>query len=188
MELNTENLIKFFKARLEDAKSIDPVADEKKMERWWEKCLFCAEHMGEIYKKKLSGVMFGPQVITYRDDWSLSDYTVYERARVEGFEDAKNKINIVIEDLEVFGYFGNFTLPTNHNAGISISNNNFQQQSNTVKIDISAYDPEVQECIKELVKELKGKKDKSKIKKLLAKLTDVGLDVLKKIFLHSIGM
>lgn len=30
MELNTENLIKFFKARLEDAKSIDPVADEKK--------------------------------------------------------------------------------------------------------------------------------------------------------------
>ena len=40
MELNTENLIEFFKARLEDAKSIDPVTDEKKLERWWEKCLF----------------------------------------------------------------------------------------------------------------------------------------------------
>lgn len=167
MELNTENLIEFFKARLEDAKSIDPVTDEKKLERWWEKCLFCAEHMGGIYKKKLSGVMFGPQVVTYRDDWSLSDYTVYERARAEGLEDAKNKINIVIEDLEVFGYSGNFTPPTNHNAGISISNNNFQQQSNTVKIDISAYDPEVQECIKELVKELKDKKINLKSKSCL---------------------
>ena len=188
MELNAENLIEFFKARLEDAKSIDPVTDEKKLECWWEKCLFCAEHMEEIYKKKLSGVMFRPQIVTYGYDGSLPDYAAYERARTRGFEDAKNKINIVIEDLEAFGYVGNFTPPTNHNTEISISNNNFQQQSNTVKIDISAYDPEVQECIKELVKELKGKKDKSKIKKLLAKLTDVGLDVLKKIFLHSIGM
>lgn len=117
-------------------------------------------------------------------------------ARAEGLEDAKQVINGIIDELSTFGYatenrmsdVGGKREAMDNNSSIVINNTNAQLQSQSIKIDLSSYSTEVRECVEEILVELQSKKDKTKIKALLSKLTDIGIDVLTAIFLHAVGL
>ena len=192
MEFTAENLIGFFETKLQEAEKIDPVEDEMKLMRWWNLCKTCCKKMGRAYEERTENVSFVSRVYSYR---TVSPEEIERRrtdARTRGFNEAKNVIIDTINDLSTFGYIGTQYDHANNKhedtSNMIIQNNIMQSQSQSMKIDLSAYDPEVQECINELIAELRTDKDKNKIKKLLSRLTDISVDVLVAIFLHTIGL
>lgn len=199
VNLTTKGLIDFFEGKLREADKIDPVGDEDGLLRWWGLCKTCCERMGKRYEDRARKVGFSLDIF-YIDE--QSDKLEYRCgvARASGFEDAKRVINGIIDELSTFGYSAETEsrmsdvgcgegVVGNH-RGIVINNTNtqLQSQSQSIKIDLSSYSTEVRECVEEILVELQGKKDKTKIKALLSKLTDIGIDVLTAIFLHAVGL
>lgn len=189
MELNTENLIKFFTKKLEEAKEIDAVNNPDKLKRWWNSIMSCCARMGNSYIQRADSISFYPGYYFMGE----SDYSVESRkaeSRQSGLREAVVLIESIVDELNDWGFCvdrpkNNESISKNSNINnINIS----QSQSQNMKIDISDCNTESRQYIEDLIKELNGKKDKKVIKELLSKLTDVGLDVIEKIFLHSIGI
>ena len=151
--------------------------------------------MGKRYEDRARKVGFSLSIF-YMDEQSDKLESSRGVARAEGFEDAKRVINGIIDELSTFGYaaenrmsdVGGEREAMDNNSSIVINNTNAQLQSQSIKIDLSSYSTEVRECVEEILVELRGKKDKTKIKALLSKLTDIGIDVLTAIFLHAVGL
>lgn len=197
VNLRTKELIDFFKGKLREAEKIDPVGDEDGLLRWWGLCKTCCERMGKRYEDRARKVGFSLSIY-YIDEQSDKLESRRGVARASGFEDAKQVINGIIDELSTFGYSAETEnrmsdvgcgegVVGNH-RGIVINNTNTQLQSQSIKIDLSSYSTEVRECVEEIFVELQSKKDKTKIKALLSKLTDIGIDVLTAIFLHAVGL
>lgn len=189
MELNTENLIGFFTKKLEEAKEIDAANNPDKLKRWWNSVTSCCSRMGNSYIQRAGSISFYPGYYFMGE----SDYSVESReakSRQSGLKEAVVLIESIVDELNDWGFCvdkqnNNEVISKNSNVNnINIS----QNQNQNVKIDISDCSTESRQYIEDLVKELNGKKDKKVIKGLLSKLTDVGLDVIEKIFLHSIGI
>ena len=195
VNLTTKELIDFFEGKLREADKIDPVGDEDGLLRWWGLCKTCCERMGKRYEDRAKKVGFSLSIF-YMDEQSDKLESSRGVARAEGFEDAKRVINGIIDELSTFGYaaenrmsdVGGEREAMDNNSSIVINNTNAQLQSQSIKIDLSSYSTEVRECVEEILVELQGKKDKTKIKALLSKLTDIGIDVLTAIFLHVVGL
>ena len=195
VNLTTKELIDFFEGKLREADKIDPVGDEDGLLRWWGLCKTCCERMGKRYEDRAKKVGFSLSIF-YMDEQSDKLESRRGVARAEGFEDAKQVINGIIDELSTFGYatenrmsdVGGEREAMDNNSSIVINNTNAQLQSQSIKIDLSSYSTEVRECVEEILVELQGKKDKTKIKALLSKLTDIGIDVLMAIFLHAVGL
>lgn len=195
VNLTTKGLIDFFEGKLREADKIDPVGDEDGLLRWWGLCKACCERMGKRYEDRARKVGFSLSIF-YMDEQSDKLESSRGVARAEGFEDAKRVINGIIDELSTFGYaaenrmsdVGGEREAMDNNSSIVINNTNAQLQSQSIKIDLSSYSTEVRECVEEILVELRGKKDKTKIKALLSKLTDIGIDVLTAIFLHAVGL
>ena len=195
VNLTTKGLIDFFEGKLREADKIDPVGDEDGLLRWWGLCKACCERMGKRYEDRARKVGFSLDIF-YMDEQSDKLESSRGVARAEGFEDAKQVINGIIDELSTFGYatenrmsdVGGKREAMDNNSSIVINNTNAQLQSQSIKIDLSSYSTEVRECVEEILAELQGKKDKTKIKALLSKLTDIGIDVLTAIFLHAVGL
>lgn len=195
VNLTTKGLIDFFEGKLREADKIDPVGDEDGLLRWWGLCRACCERMGKRYEDRARKVGFSLSIF-YMDEQSDKLESRRGVARAEGFEDAKQVINGIIDELSTFGYatenrmsdIGGEREAMDNNSSIVINNTNAQLQSQSIKIDLSSYSTEVRECVEEILVELQGKKDKTKIKALLSKLTDIGIDVLTAIFLHAVGL
>lgn len=195
VNLTTKGLIDFFEGKLREADKIDPVGDEDGLLRWWGLCKACCERMGKRYEDRARKVGFSLSIF-YMDEQSDKLESRRGVARAEGFEDAKQVINGIIDELSTFGYatenrmsdVGGEREAMDNNSSIVINNTNAQLQSQSIKIDLSSYSTEVRECVEEILVELQGKKDKTKIKALLSKLTDIGIDVLTAIFLHAVGL
>ena len=195
VNLTTKGLIDFFEGKLREADKIDPVGDEDGLLRWWGLCKACCERMGKRYEDRARKVGFSLSIF-YMDEQSDKLESRHGVARAEGFEDAKQVINGIIDELSTFGYatenrmsdVGGEREAMDNNSSIVINNTNAQLQSQSIKIDLSSYSTEVRECVEEILVELQGKKDKTKIKALLSKLTDIGIDVLTAIFLHAVGL
>lgn len=195
VNLTTKGLIDFFEGKLREADKIDPVGDEDGLLRWWGLCKTCCERMGKRYEDRARKVGFSLSIF-YMDEQSDKLESSRGVARAEGFEDAKRVINGIIDELSTFGYaaenrmsdVGGEREAMDNNSSIVINNTNAQLQSQSIKIDLSSYSTEVRECVEEILVELRGKKDKTKIKALLSKLTDIGIDVLTAIFLHAVGL
>lgn len=187
MEFTTDGLKAFFETKLKESDDIDPIKDKDGLLRWWEVCRTCCERMGKPYEKRTTGVTFSP-MIYFENESRVELEHRNKEARIKGFNRAKKVIIDTINDLSTFGYTGIQYDYTNNKRNIIIQNNIMQSQSQSMKIDLSAYDPKVQKCINELIAELRTDKDKNKIKKLLSRLTDISVDVLVAIFLHTIGL
>lgn len=195
VNLTTKELIDFFEGKLREADKIDPVRDEDGLLRWWGLCKTCCERMGKRYEDRAKKVDFSLHIL-YMGEQSDKLESRRGVARAEGFEDAKQVINGIIDELSTFGYatenrmsdVGGEREAMDNNSSIVINNTNAQLQSQSIKIDLSSYSTEVRECVEEILAELQGKKDKTKIKALLSKLTDIGIDVLTAIFLHAVGL
>mgnify|MGYP000893802441 CR=1 FL=1 len=195
VNLTTKELIDFFEGKLREADKIDPVGDEDGLLRWWGLCKTCCERMGKRYEDRARKVDFSLHIL-YMGEQSDKLESRRGVARAEGFEDAKQVINGIIDELSTFGYatenrmsdVGGKREAMDNNSSIVINNTNAQLQSQSIKIDLSSYSTEVRECVEEILVELQGKKDKTKIKALLSKLTDIGIDVLTAIFLHAVGL
>lgn len=195
VNLTTKELIDFFEGKLREADKIDPVGDEDGLLRWWGLCKTCCERMGKRYEDRAKKVDFSLHIL-YMGEQSDKLESRRGVARAEGFEDAKQVINGIIDELSTFGYatenrmsdVGGKREAMDNNSSIVINNTNAQLQSQSIKIDLSSYSTEVRECVEEILVELQGKKDKTKIKALLSKLTDIGIDVLTAIFLHAVGL
>lgn len=187
MELNTENLIKFFKKKLRDAQTIDVVNNPDALKRWWNSILSCCNRMGESYLMRAKQISFSPGFYVLGE----SDYSVESRRaeyRRSGLSDALVFIESILDELNDWGFTMERKEKGNTTAQSSNINNVNINQSQNIKLDISSCSPESRKCVEDLVKELNGRKDKKVIKKILSKLTDVGLDVIEKIFLYSIGI
>lgn len=195
VNLTTKGLIDFFEGKLREADKIDPVGDEDGLLRWWGLCKACCERMGKRYEDRARKVGFSLSIF-YMDEQSDKLESRRGVARAEGLEDAKQVINGIIDELSTFGYatenrmsdVGGKREAMDNNSSIVINNTNAQLQSQSIKIDLSSYSTEVRECVEEILVELQSKKDKTKIKALLSKLTDIGIDVLTAIFLHAVGL
>mgnify|MGYP000847939390 FL=1 len=195
VNLTTKELIDFFEGKLREADKIDPVRDEDGLLRWWGLCKTCCERMGKRYEDRAKKVDFSLHIL-YMGEQSDKLESRRGVARASGFEDAKQVINGIIDELSTFGYatenrmsdVGGEREAMDNNSSIVINNTNAQLQSQSIKIDLSSYSTEVRECVEEILAELQGKKDKTKIKALLSKLTDIGIDVLTAIFLHAVGL
>ena len=189
MELNTENLIRFFAKKLEEAKEIDAANNPDKLKRWWNSILSCCDRMGENYLKRAKRISFSPGFYILEE----SNYSIESRraeSRQSGLKEAVVLIESIVDELNDWG----FCVDKQNNSEVISKNSNVnninisQNQSQNIKIDISDCNAESRQYIEDLIKELNGKKDRKVIKGLLSKLTDVGLDVIEKIFLHSIGI
>ena len=195
VNLTAKELIDFFEGKLREADKIDPVRDEDGLLRWWGLCKTCCERMGKRYEDRAKKVDFSLHIL-YMGEQSDKLESRRGVARAEGFEDAKQVINGIIDELSTFGYatenrmsdVGGEREAMDNNSSIVVNNTNAQLQSQSIKIDLSSYSTEVRECVEEILAELQGKKDKTKIKALLSKLTDIGIDVLTAIFLHAVGL
>lgn len=192
MELTTKNLISFFNKKLTEADELDVENDEKGVERWWAGVRRCGSRMGEEYLELLGEVRF--HAGAYLPGEPEYNRELDKDARVSGIEEAKNNIKKVLDDLLEFGYSPEKDdSDVNENLGVEekyVNNVTVNtHQSTNIAISISEFNKETQAVIAELQNELKKKqKNKEMIKKLLDKLADISLDVLEKIFLHSIGV
>lgn len=187
MELTTENLIEFFKKKLNEADQLD-TANKQKVELWWSSVQQCAKRMSGGYPELLGRIEFRSHM-HFMGEPGLSDF-MDQKARTEDLTKAKANIQKIIDDLEIFGYTSPKATAVgaqgHQESGQIVINN---QNINNIAIHLSELNSETQKTVEELQSELSKKhKNKDLIKILLAKLTDTGLDVLEKIFLHSIGL
>ena len=189
MKFSTEELIRFCEEKRDEANSIDAVNDEKKLDRWWSGVKRCCELMGDDYSKLLDGVSFRATVYLLGEP-ELNRLADCE-ARKNGLEMAKNSINIIIDDLNTFGYIHaekNHPLKAGDKRMVNNVTVNNNQMMNNI-ISIKDYNPEVGKIIQELQNELsKKEKNKKIITELLEKLAEKGMDILEKLFLNSIGL
>ncbi len=187
MELTTENLIDFFKKKVNEADRLD-AANKQEVELWWSSIQRCVERMDGAYPELLGKIEFRSHV-HYMSEPGLSDF-MDQKARTEDLEKAKVNVRKIIVDLETFGYTSpkTATMETrgDQESGHIVIHN---QNVSNIAIHLSELNSETQQTIEKLQNELSKKhKNKDLIKALLVKLADTGLDVLEKIFLHSIGV
>lgn len=187
MELTTENLISFFKGKLDEADHLDIVNNKQDVELWWSSLQRCANRMGRDYSELLGKIEFRSRM-HFMGEPGLSDF-MDQKARVEDLSKAKVNIQKIIDDLETFGYVSPKLNTSENQSSRGQDRIVINNQNTSVIVHSSDLSHETQELIKKLQNELSKKhKNKELIKTLLVKLADVGLDVLEKVFLHSIGI
>lgn len=188
--MNTETLIQFFKRKL------DNISDLRKLKSpgdqafitWWNTVLSTCERMGQSYKQKADNIQYYPSIVIGDDD------TIWIDAYQRGLNEAESFIKSTIEDLETWGYGsddndkGHETIDHSLDNKVILNLTISQQQAQqiTQSINLSQYDLEVQEKVRELLDELKKEsKNKTKIIDVVKWLADKGVDALIAILLAS---
>lgn len=189
--MNTDKLIQFFTTKLEKIPELKNLNNkDSTFTTWWNTITSTCERMGESYKKRADRIRFYPSVITMGGDNSAA----YARSYQSGLNDAEAFIKSVIEELETWGYGGEGDKDNeaakqsapDSKVVLNLTISQQQAQQITQTINLSQYDPEVQQKVQELLDELKKEsKDKPKIISVVKWLADKGVDALIAILLAA---
>ncbi len=181
--MDDEKILNALNDLLDKSKTLNPY-NKKDVDSWWNTVRFSLFRMGSHYSKEASNINFNLH-------GSIDPFESEDERRLRIAEDRQKHIDEVvalldgvIKEIEMFGLAQEDEQPkttsnTNSNVNVSVTQN---QSSNTI-IKLSDYDSKTQECLTELLFELKAeRRDKNKIKKLLSKLADVSIEILIKLF------
>lgn len=158
---------------------------------WWNSIKAALQRMGKIYADRANEVNFWPNVVV----WGGGDNSgVNHAAYLGGLNQAQSFLEVLVEELKEWGFEGGESASKSNHASaahkeavvfnLTISQQQVQQITQT--INIAQYDEDVQNCVYQLLDELKKKdKDKTKIIGLVKWLADKGADALIAILLAS---
>jgi len=190
--MNTQKLIAFFNSKLDqlpELRSLDTYRDPV-FTAWWNTVISTCSRMGDSYKQRAERLRFSPGMVIGGQDNSAR----YAKAYRTGLDNAEALIKSLIEELETWGYDSAEPVKDSHNfsedrvvLNLTVSQQQVQQITQT--INLSQYDPEVQDMVQKLLDELKKeKKDKAKIVSIVKWLADKGTDALVAVLLAATNL
>lgn len=192
--MDADKLIVFFTKKLEEIPQLRQLnsTDEPAFNTWWNGVKATTERMGKEYVSRASDVNFwGSSVI-------IGDYSAAEEKQdyLRGLDQAQSFLEALIEELGLWGFKGQLPKTTdnkhpapNRNVILNLTISQKQAQEITQTINLSQYSQEVQNCVKQLLEELKKQeKDKTKIVGLVKWLADKGTDALIAILLAGTNL
>ncbi len=192
--MDTDKLTAFFAKKLEEIPRLRQLngTDDPAFNTWWNAIKATSERMGKEYVNRASGVNFwGSSVV-------VGDYSAAEEKQdyLQGLDQAQSFMEALIEELNLWGFKGQPQKSTasknsalNGNVVLNLTISQKQAQEITQTIHLSQYNQDVQDCVKQLLDELKRQdKDKNKIIGLVKWLADKGADALIAILLASTNL
>lgn len=187
--MDTEGLINFFRAKLEKVPEVKSLNNKGNPEfiKWWNTVRSTCERMGESYRRRADSIRFYPGMVVAGSNEGVMLSQAYHR----GMDEAEAFIESIIEELELWGYESNTanadvqtSLQDRVVLNLTITQQQVQQITQT--INLSQYDTDVQEKVKELLNELKKEsKDKPAIVSAVKWLADKGIDALIAVLLAA---
>lgn len=137
--------------------------------------------MGGDYASRFNRISYAPGIF-FGDD---NDNELFTRSYSNGLLDAKALLEAFVEELETWGYDGESEAERSKAAknqqptvNVNVSQNQTQSQSISSPINLSVYDKETQEKLKELAEEIHKPNNRSKVISIVKWLADKSTDAL----------
>lgn len=180
--MNTDSLITFFQKKIAEIDKLNGLGlDNAGFQKWRAAILATCKRMGGDYASRFDEISYMPAVWTIDGDNSELFAYAYDK----GLLSAKALLEAFVEELETWGYDGDSKAEKSKVAksqqpavNVNVSQNQTQSQSISTSINLSAYNEETQEKLKELAEEIRKPNNRSKVTPIIKWLADKSADAL----------
>lgn len=184
--MNAEKLINFFRGKISEIDDLKNLSlNDAKFKKWHATILATCRRMDGDYASRFDEISYIPAAWTL--DGDNSELFMYSYN--DGLLNAKALLEAFVEELEIWGYSNGSedivatekSSSTNTQQPVvnfNISQNQTQSQSVSNPINLSMYNEEVQEKLKELAKEIRKPNNSGKIAPIVRWLADKSIDAL----------
>lgn len=180
--MNTEKLIDFFRGKISEVDDLKTSSfNDEKFKKWHATTLATCKRMGGDYALRFDDISYTPAIFFGDDD----DNDLFAHSYSNGLLDAKALLEAFVEELEIWGYDGDSVVGKLKVAksqqpavNVNVSQNQTQSQSISNPINLSMYNKETQEKLKELAEEIHKSNNRSKVIPIVKWLADKSVDAL----------
>lgn len=141
---------------------------------------YCRRMSGD-YALRFDEISYTPAIFFGDDD----DNELFARSYSSGLLNAKALLEAFVEELETWGYDGDSKAEKSKVAksqqaavNVNVSQNQTQSQSISTLINLSAYNEETQEKLKDLAEEIHKPNNRSRVAPIVKWLADKSVDAL----------
>lgn len=182
MNMNTDSLITFFQKKIAEIDKLNGLGlDNAEFQKWHATTLATCKRMGGDYALRFNEINYSPAIFFGDDD----DDELFAHSYSSGLLNAKALLEAFVEELETWGYDSDSKVEKSKVAksqqpaiNVNVSQNQTQSQSISSPINLSVYNEETQEKLKELAKEIHKPNNRSKVTPIVKWLADKSVDAL----------
>lgn len=180
--MNTKKLIDFFRGKISEVDDLKTSSfNDEKFKKWHATTLATCKRMGGDYALRFDDISYTPAIFFGDDD----DNDLFAHSYSNGLLDAKALLEAFVEELEIWGYDGDSVVGKLKVAksqqpavNVNVSQDQTQSQSISNPINLSMYNKETQEKLKELAEEIHKPNNRSRVTPIVKWLADKSVDAL----------
>ncbi len=178
--MNAEKLIDFFRGKISEVDDLKTSSfNDEKFKKWHATILATCKRMGRDYALRFDDISYTPAIFFGDDD----DNDLFARSYSNGLLDAKALLEAFVEELEIWGYDGDsgagkLKVAKSQQPAVNVNVSQNQSQSIPNPINLSMYNKETQEKLKELAEEIHKPNNRSKVIPIVKWLADKSVDAL----------